>query len=300
MNRMTRPSASLISLRTALSRSSNSPRNLAPAISAPRSSPTTRLSLRPSGTSPRTIRWARPSTIAVLPTPGSPIRTGLFLVRRLRTWMTRRISSSRPMTGSSEPARASVVRSRPYFSSAAYVLSGFGEVTRWPPRTLWSACRMASRPAPWRSRRDWLSPPASATPMSRCSVETYSSPSRLASSSASSMTRRVRGSRDSEPPWTRARRARIAASSPRNAGRSTPSRRSVSAGMPSSGSTSAERRCSASRIGLSSRWAVAWAAMIASWAFWVNRSSCIVGASGSLGSRVSGFVFPGLGQRGSG
>ena len=34
------------------------------------------------------------------------------------TWMTRRISSSRPMTGSSLPARASAVRSRPYFSSA--------------------------------------------------------------------------------------------------------------------------------------------------------------------------------------
>ena len=76
------PSASLISLRTALRRSSNSPRYLAPAISAPRSSETTCFSLSVSGTSPRTIRWARPSTIAVLPTPGSPIRTGLFLVRR--------------------------------------------------------------------------------------------------------------------------------------------------------------------------------------------------------------------------
>ena len=103
MNRMTWPSLSLISLRTALSRSSNSPRNLAPAMSAPRSSEITRLSLSPSGTSPRTIRWARPSTIAVLPTPGSPIRTGLFFVRRERTWMTRRTSSSRPMTGSSLP-----------------------------------------------------------------------------------------------------------------------------------------------------------------------------------------------------
>ena len=82
MNRITWPSASLISLRTALSRSSNSPRNLAPAMSAPRSSETTRLSLRPSGTSPRTIRWARPSAMAVLPTPGSPMRTGLFFVRR--------------------------------------------------------------------------------------------------------------------------------------------------------------------------------------------------------------------------
>ena len=35
--------------------------------------------------------------MAVLPTPGSPMRTGLFFVRRLRTWMTRRISSSRPI-----------------------------------------------------------------------------------------------------------------------------------------------------------------------------------------------------------
>ena len=47
----------------------------------------TRLSLSVSGTSPRTIRWARPSTIAVLPTPGSPISTGLFFVRRLSTWI---------------------------------------------------------------------------------------------------------------------------------------------------------------------------------------------------------------------
>ena len=167
--------------------------------------------------------------------------------------MTRRISSSRPMTGSSLPARASAVRSRPYFSSAWYVPSGFGDVTRWPPRTLWSAWRMASLPAPWRSSSAWPSPPTSATPRSRCSVETYSSPSRRASSWARSMTRFARGSSASEPPWMRARLARIAASSPRNAGRSTPSRRSVSAGTPSSGSTSAERRCSASSTGLWSR-----------------------------------------------
>ena len=67
----------------------------------------TRLSFSVSGTSPLTMRCARPSTIAVLPTPGSPISTGLFLVRRWRIWITRRISSSRPITGSSLPrARA--------------------------------------------------------------------------------------------------------------------------------------------------------------------------------------------------
>src|SRR5206468_3331647 len=106
------------SLKTAFRRSSNSPRTLAPATSAPMSSAMIRFCLSPSGTSPLTMRCARPSTIAVLPTPGSPISTGLFLVRRERTWMTRRISSSRPMTGSSFPCVASLVRSRPYFSSA--------------------------------------------------------------------------------------------------------------------------------------------------------------------------------------
>ena len=33
-----------------------------------------------SGTSPLTILKAKPSAIAVLPTPGSPIKTGLFFV----------------------------------------------------------------------------------------------------------------------------------------------------------------------------------------------------------------------------
>ena len=93
------PSAAAISCSTAFRRSSNSPRNLAPAIMAPKSRDMRRLSRKVSGTSPLTMRWARPSTIAVLPTPGSPIRTGLFLVRRERTWMVRRISSSRPTTG---------------------------------------------------------------------------------------------------------------------------------------------------------------------------------------------------------
>src|ERR1035437_394606 len=65
-----------------LSRSSNSPRYLVPATSEPMSSVRTRLLRSVSGTSPLTIRWARPSAIAVLPTPGSPIRAGWFLVRR--------------------------------------------------------------------------------------------------------------------------------------------------------------------------------------------------------------------------
>ena len=141
----------MISFSTAFRRSSNSPRYLVPATSAARSSATMRLGFSTSGTSPATMRCARPSTTAVLPTPGSPISTGLFLVRRARICMTRRISTSRPITGSSLPRRASSVRSRAYCSSARNVDSGFCEVTRWLPRTDVSACRIASREAPWRA-----------------------------------------------------------------------------------------------------------------------------------------------------
>ena len=112
------PSLSLMSASTALSRSSNCPRYCAPAIIAPRSSDTMLLPRNDSGTSPSTMRWASPSTTAVFPTPGSPMSTGLFFVRRDSTWTTRRISVSRPMTGSSSPRRARSVRSTPYFSRA--------------------------------------------------------------------------------------------------------------------------------------------------------------------------------------
>ena len=75
-------------------------------------------------TVPHGVHQGAPSATAVLPTPGSPMRTGLFLVRRDRIWMARRISSSRPMTGSSFPSRAAAVRSRAYLASASYLPSG--------------------------------------------------------------------------------------------------------------------------------------------------------------------------------
>ena len=142
------PSESAISLSTAFRRSSNSPRYLAPATRAPMSRATTRLFLRPSGTSPDTMRWASPSAMAVLPTPGSPMRTGLFLVRRLSTWITRRISSSRPITGSSLPRRARSVRSRPKRSSAWYFSSALGSSARCEPRMSLSTWKTASRVTP--------------------------------------------------------------------------------------------------------------------------------------------------------
>ena len=100
------PSAFSTSFNTAFRRSSNSPRNFAPARSEPISSSTISLCFRFSGTSRSTTLRARPSTIAVFPVPGSPIRTGLFLRRLERVWIVRRISSSRPITGSNFPKRA--------------------------------------------------------------------------------------------------------------------------------------------------------------------------------------------------
>ncbi|KAG1534996.1 hypothetical protein G6F50_015420 [Rhizopus delemar] len=65
---------------------------------------------RISGTSPRVMRHARPSAMAVLPTPASPTSSGLFLRRRHSTWMVRSISSARPTSGSMRPARACSLR----------------------------------------------------------------------------------------------------------------------------------------------------------------------------------------------
>ena len=95
--------SSLISESTFLILSSNSPLYLLPATIPDRSRLTTRFPAMVSGTSPLTISWASPSTTAVFPTPGSPIRQGLFFVRR--------ISVSRPITGSSLPSLAIWVRS---------------------------------------------------------------------------------------------------------------------------------------------------------------------------------------------
>ncbi len=157
---------------TPLSRSSNSPRYLAPATIEARSSASSRFPLSPSGTSPSTMRRASPSAMAVLPTPGSPTSTGLFLVRRERIWITRRISSSRPMTGSSLPARASSVRSLVYFSSVRYWLSASGLLTRAPPRSSFKASLIRAGVAPPERSASPQAPFSAAAASSRCSVET--------------------------------------------------------------------------------------------------------------------------------
>ena len=72
--------------------------------------------------------------MAVLPTPASPMSTGLFLVRRHKTWVTRRISFSRPTTGSISPFLAISVRSRPNaFRAGVFTSFPFSSVS--PPPT---------------------------------------------------------------------------------------------------------------------------------------------------------------------
>ena len=132
MNRMT-SLASITSLMTFFRRSSNSPRYLLPATRADTSSVIRRLPRRMSGTWLDTMSSARPSATAVLPTPGSPMSSGLFFWRRLKTCITRSISPARPMTGSSLPSRAFCVRSVP---NSLSMLSDCG-----PP------CANALRPA---------------------------------------------------------------------------------------------------------------------------------------------------------
>ena len=58
-----------------------------------------------------TINCANPSTIVDLPTPGSPINTGLFFFLLLNICITRSISLSLPTTRSSSPLYAANVRS---------------------------------------------------------------------------------------------------------------------------------------------------------------------------------------------
>ena len=118
MNRMIGTSEDCTSSITAFSRFSNSPLTLAPACISPTSSMRRLMFFSIGGTSPSAIRSAKPSTTAVLPTPASPVRIGLFWRRRIRMSMIWRISGSRPITGSILPSRARWVRSVAYFASA--------------------------------------------------------------------------------------------------------------------------------------------------------------------------------------
>ncbi len=197
--------------------------------------------------SPRTMRRAKPSTMAVLPTPGSPISTGLFLVRRASTWIVRRISSSRPITGSSFCARAISVRSRAYFFSASKPASALALVTFRPLRmastALSSACGLP--PAERRARPAGVS--LAATPPARGSWATYSSPAFCAVCCAASRTRTNSGvicGCPAPPPCTFGKRSSSAATATCTGCGLPPAARIRPAAAPSSSSSSAFSKCS--------------------------------------------------------
>ena len=99
-------------------RSSNWPLYLVPATNPARSKDKIRLLWRVLGTFLSIIFCPKPSIIAVFPTPGSPINTGLFFFLLDNIWATLWISSSLPITGSSSFCRANSVISLEKWSSA--------------------------------------------------------------------------------------------------------------------------------------------------------------------------------------
>ncbi len=112
-NSNTLPSA-FTSASTLFILSSNSPLYFDPATMPAKSRVSTLLSFIVSGIFPSTILLASPSAIAVFPTPGSPIKHGLFFVLLLNICTTRWISELLPITGSSFPSLASAVKSLLY------------------------------------------------------------------------------------------------------------------------------------------------------------------------------------------
>ena len=164
MNRMTGTSEAWTSSITARRRFSNSPLTLAPACISPTSSIRRLTFCSIGGTSPWAMRSAKPSTTAVLPTPASPVRIGLFCRRRISTSTIWRISGSRPITGSILPARARSVRSVAYLASADCRPPGRAAAR---PAAGGSACAPARRlRSSRRARRRAAAPSASGSTLS--------------------------------------------------------------------------------------------------------------------------------------
>jgi len=159
MNRMMSRPARLTSSRIFLTRPSNSPRYFVPATSGPSESASTRLSRSACGTLPCAMRCASPSTIAVLPTPGSPISTDCsccaargshdafdFVVARRSPDRVR--PCARPRSGRASTVRAS--RNRPKTR-----VRGSCPATGWPGATVHfriaaAGCRYRTRSRPRR------------------------------------------------------------------------------------------------------------------------------------------------------
>jgi hypothetical protein len=188
MNRMTWPRASWISLRTAFRRSSNSPRYLEPASSAPMSSATTRRSLSCSGHVAGDDALGEALGDRGLADAGLADQHGVVLGAAREDLDDAADLVVAADDGSSLPSSAACVRSRPNFSSDWYLSSGFSSVTRCGPRTDSIAGTMSFLLAPLRRSASPAGDLWSARASSRCSVETYSSLNWASSRSAARRT----------------------------------------------------------------------------------------------------------------
>ena len=201
-----------------------------------------------SGTSPSTIRWAMPSAMAVLPTPASPTRIGLFLVRRERICNTRRISSSRPITGSSLPERACSLRLTAYLPNALNSCDAVCESTVAPLRKVRIASMSSFSVAPARFSRSAAAPRSAIRPSSRCSTDAYLSPKVFVKSTARWMTREASCEKYCSPfpPVTCGSEPTARSASSRRPRTLTPTRPSRNVQSASSSRMSTESMCSGS------------------------------------------------------
>ena len=200
-----------------------------------------------SGTSPSTIRCAIPSAMAVLPTPGSPTSIGLFFVRRERICSTRRHSSSRPITGSSLPVRASSLRFIAYLPNASNSFSAVCESTVAPLRNCRTASIRSLSVAPFCFSSSAATPRSATRARSRCSTDAYLSLNFFVKSTARCTTFVISPVKYSSlPPDTFGSRDRASDTPLRKFGRFTPTRPSRKEPKFSSSATKTANRCSGS------------------------------------------------------
>ncbi|MNT01309.1 hypothetical protein D3C72_1357700 [compost metagenome] len=188
------------------------------------------------------------------------------MVRRCRIWIARRISSSRPITGSSLPMRARSVRSMVYFFSASRWPSASALLTDSPPRTAWMADSSDLRFRPFSRAMRPASPLSSATASRNSSLAMNWSPRLMASFSVALS--RLTSSRPiwtSLVPCTCGRRLMAASSAVCRPCTLTPARDSSALAAPSSCASSARSRCCGSMYWLSLPSARLCASASASW-----------------------------------
>ncbi|MNZ82281.1 hypothetical protein D3C78_1009750 [compost metagenome] len=204
--------------------------------------------------------------------------------------MVRRISSSRPITGSSLPSSARLVMSTVYLSSAWRDSSAFGSLTASPPRRLLMAFSSACLLTPWASSSLPRRVPLSSAASSTSSLEMYWSPFCWARRSAW-LSRRARSCDMFTSPvgfWIFGRSSSALASAWRRAAMSKPTCISSGRIEPPCCSSRADIRCSGSMALLSRPTASDWASERASCSLLVKRSirmGSSFASNGGAGSR---------------